>query len=303
MKYAILSMDIENWYHLDYFKNMRCDTSYSMLDGLDTYLDIIDTHKIPSSFFVLGELAQSLKERLRAINEYKHDLGSHGWAHQRPLNMSRESFGQEVFKCKGELEDLLGKSISGYRAPCFSLDRERLDILHQVGYKYDSSRILFGDHPLYGEINMDGFSEESPGIYQMEDFFEFQISTLDLGGKQIPVSGGGYLRIFPWFLMNKFLRKYLTTEFLYVLYIHPFEFSSKANPDFPGNISLANKFRFSLGRKTVIKKFELVIKLLKQHGFEFTNFSSLRERIMKKNEIGKGDVSDADATSRIIGNS
>jgi len=282
-------MDIENWYHLDYFKGKECDQSYSMLDGLDSYLDIIDSNNIPSSFFALGELVLSIKSRLREISDSKHDLGSHGWAHKRPLNMNVDSFRKEVLKCKSELEQLLGKSITGYRAPCFSLDRERLNILKEVGYKYDSSRIEFGDHPLYGEINMNGFKEESPGIYRMDDFYEFQISTLACGGKQIPVSGGGYLRIFPWFLMNKLLKKYLTTENLYVLYIHPFEFSSKNNPIFPSSISLANKFRFSLGRGTVTKKFERVIQLLKEKGFHFTTFENLRGDLMKNKGITHED--------------
>ena len=197
--------------------------------------------------------------------------------------MDVDSFNQEVLKCKSELEQMLGKSITGYRAPCFSLDRERLNILKEVGYKYDSSRIEFGDHPLYGEIDMSGFKEESPGIYRMDDFYEFQISTLAYGGKQIPVSGGGYLRIFPWFLMSKLLKKYLTTDSLYVLYIHPFEFSSKNNPIFPSSLSLANKFRFSLGRGTVTKKFERVIQLLKEKGFHFTTFENLRGDLMKDN--------------------
>ena len=120
----------------------------------------------------------------------------------------------------------------------------------------------------------------SRGVYQKDNFYEFQISTLALAGKQIPVSGGGYLRIFPWLLMNYLLEKYLQSENLYVLYIHPFEFSSKANPDFPCGISTATKFRFGLGRSTVIKKFNRVVSLLKNRGFQFIHFSNLRKRFL-----------------------
>jgi len=213
--------------------------------------------------------------------------------------MDVNSFHQEIVSCKNELEQMLGKSITGYRAPCFSLDRERLNILKEVGYKYDSSRIEFGDHPLYGEIDMSGFKEESPGVYRMDDFYEFQISTLDCGGKQIPVSGGGYLRIFPWFLMRKLLKKYLAADSLYVLYIHPFEFSSKANPAFPKSTSLANKFRFSLGRSTVSKKFDRVIQLLKEQGFHFTTFSNLRKNLMKENRIIHEDPYHSSASNNV----
>ena len=37
---AVLSMDIEDWYHLDYFDSIECNKSYSMLDGLDNYCRI-----------------------------------------------------------------------------------------------------------------------------------------------------------------------------------------------------------------------------------------------------------------------
>ena len=30
MKYAVLSMDIEDWYHLDYFDARKCNTDYSI---------------------------------------------------------------------------------------------------------------------------------------------------------------------------------------------------------------------------------------------------------------------------------
>ena len=188
MKYAVLSMDIEDWYHMDYFVGKGCDQNYSMLDGLDSYLDVINSHKIPTSFFVLGDLAFTLKNKLQEIKKQGHDIGSHGWRHNRPLSMTLETFKQEVTRCKYELEQLLGQSVLGYRAPCFSLDRERLDVLIKVGYKYDSSRILFGNHPLYGDIDMDGFNLQSRGVYQKDNFYEFQISTLAFWGKQIPAN-------------------------------------------------------------------------------------------------------------------
>ena len=285
MKYAILSLDIEDWYHVDYFARKKCDRTYSMLDGLDGYLKIIESHQIPSSFFVLGEIIPKIKTKLQEISQLGHDIGSHGQSHIRPLTISTEEFESEVSSCKKELENVLGKEVSGYRAPCFSLDRARLDILKQVGYLYDSSRILFGDHPLYGEIDMSGFTKCSSEVYRHEDFFEFQLSTLALGGKQIPVSGGGYLRIFPWLLMKNLLSKYLKQEELYVMYIHPFETSSLPNPVYPEGVSLANKVRFSLGRPSVSDKLSKVIKLLRGNGYQFTTFANLREKLMKNEEV------------------
>lgn len=285
MKYAVLSMDIEDWYHLDYLSGHACDRTYSMLDGLDAYQQLIESHRICSSYFVLGEVVQSLKKTLRQMSDRGYDIGTHGWGHVRPMTMDLRAFESEVRSCKHELEDVLGKPVSGYRAPCFSLDRERLDILMSVGFQYDSSRILFGEHPLYGKLDVAGFQEWLPGIYCHGDFFEFEISTLPFFGKRIPVSGGGYLRIYPWVVMKGLLKRYLEKQHLYVLYIHPFETSSQPNPILSSETSRASRFRSSWGRASVLKKLEALVTMLKTHGFEFTTFSALREEMLKQKSL------------------
>lgn len=280
MKYAVFSLDIEDWYHLDYFRDKDCNKSYSLLDGINRFQEIIEFNCIPASFFVVGELINVLAETLRNLDMKGHDIAAHGWNHARPITMDPQSFRMDIDRSKKELEDVLGKNIIGYRAPCFSLDRERLNILQEAGFKYDSSRILFGEHPLYKEINLDGFESISNNIFCLDDFFEFQVSTLKLCRKHIPVSGGGYLRIFPWILTQKLLKRYLNSNDFYVLYIHPFELSSKSSPVFPANIDKKDKLRFTIGRSTVGTKLTALIKLLKSYGVEFTTFSSLREKIL-----------------------
>lgn len=280
MKYAVLSLDIEDWYHLDYFSGKESDRAYSMLDGLEVYRETLASHNIPSSYFVLGEVAQSLKATLRELCEQGNDIGSHGWGHTRPLTMAAGAFESEVKECKKNLEDILGRPVIGYRAPCFSLDRERLDILKEAGFKLDSSRIKFGDHPLYGDLDVDDFQENSQAIYSSGDFFEFEVSTLPIFGKRIPVSGGGYLRIFPWTIMRALVEQYLKKSSFFTLYIHPFELSTLANPDFPDGIPMLNKIRFSLGRSTVVAKLNSLIGLVRKNGYQFTTFSALREKMI-----------------------
>ena len=133
MKTAVLSMDIEDWYHLDYFKRDQCDESYSMLDGLDIYREILTYNKIVSSFFVLGELAEPLHTILRGLVKENHEIGSHGWDHIKPMKIGPDSFFEDLTKSKNAIENILGVQIEGYRAPCFSMNRERLDLVKKVG--------------------------------------------------------------------------------------------------------------------------------------------------------------------------
>lgn len=277
-RWAVLSMDVEDWYHLDYFHGVPCDRSTSMLDGLDAYLALLDRHGIRATFFVLGELAETLGDRLRAMSAAGHEIASHGMAHTRPLLMSPADFAVDLRSSKAALENAVGRPVEGFRAPCFSIDRERLEEVRQAGYSYDSSHIDFTGHPLYGRLDLGGFVEVSPGQRSLKGFHEFEVSTLPVLGKRLPVSGGGYLRIAPWAVMRPLIRAYAASRPLYVLYIHPFELSAQPNPTDLARLPWPQRLRFSIGRDGVARKLDRLVGLLRSNGFSFTTFQDLRRQ-------------------------
>jgi len=285
MKYAILSMDVEEWYHLDYFNNDKCNRNYSMLDGIDVFREVLSSYSIKGNFFVVGELAKTNRHLIYELIRENHDVGYHSWNHTRPLNMSISSYYNELNKSKSDFENIIGKSIIGYRAPCFSIDRERLNIIKDVGFRYDSSRISFREHALYGTVNMDGFEKLSPNIYKLDNFFEFQVSTYNFLGRNIPVSGGGYLRILPWRVMKLLIKQYLRENELYVMYIHPFELSRKNNPVFPVSTKWYNQIRFSSGRDNTVAKLILLINLLIEENYSIVTFSNLINIVSNKRTL------------------
>ncbi len=281
-KTAVLSMDVEDWYHLDYFDKRKCNRAMSMLDGLEVYSRILDEYQIKSSFFVVGELVDSLGSSLADLQSIGHELGVHSHSHVRPLLQTPELFRVDIQSAIQSLGKITRERPLGYRAPCFSLDRERLDIIREEGFVFDSSKINFSSHPLYGDLNVTGFKSQERGIYFQDNFFEFEVSTLHFLGRNIPVSGGGYLRIFPWPLMKKFLEAYLGRQQFYVLYIHPFELSLAKNPVFPPHTSRLTRARFSAGRKGVGDKLRRLIDLLLAKNFEVMTFGKLRESLLTR---------------------
>lgn len=281
MKWAVLSMDVEDWYHLAYFEGMECRRDRSLLDGVEVYRDILRRHSVPSSFFVLAELAREHSRLLADLAAEGHEIAAHGWDHTRPLTMTPAAFGDALVRARATLEDVLGSAIEGYRAPCFSLDRQRLDEVRATGFAYDSSSMPFADHPLYGSIDLAGFDTVSPRVFRDREFFEFQLGTLPLAGRQIPVSGGAYLRIFPWALTGRLIKTYLASGELYTLYIHPFELSTRPTPPLPPRLSASRRLRFGLGRGSVAAKISKLITLLQRSGYEFTTFSALRRRLLR----------------------
>lgn len=90
-KYAIITMDVEDWYHT-YFPEANVDRSISLLDGLDVALDIMKKDDIHGSFFVVGEIADKLADKLREMDKEGHDIAVHNCQHLRPVTMTPDEF-------------------------------------------------------------------------------------------------------------------------------------------------------------------------------------------------------------------
>jgi polysaccharide deacetylase family protein (PEP-CTERM system associated) len=282
MKYAVLTMDVEDWYHSDYFLDKKMDNSYSMLDGLDRYISLLNNYNIKSTLFVLSCLVDKHKNRIRDISSMGHEIASHGDDHTRPLNIDINSFKSRIINSKNKIEDSIGVSVSGFRAPSFSLDRERLNIVKEIGFLYDSSKNPFNEHPLYGYIDMKGYKKLYSNIYIKENFVEFEANSVSLLKKNIPVSGGAYIRILPWIITEEMLKNCIRYTEFYIFYIHPFEVSSAIAPRFNKKISFNTKMRFSIGRSTVENKINKLIRLLKEGGYKFITFSEARSVIISE---------------------
>tara|TARA_B110000037_G_C17115154_1_gene503468 strand:+ start:2518 stop:3369 length:852 start_codon:yes stop_codon:yes gene_type:complete len=279
MKKAVISIDIEDWYHLEYFKYNLNDKSQSVLDeGTNEFINIISKENIKATFFVVGELISSKQELLAEIINQGHEISGHSFNHIRPLIQSVKEFKLDSIKLLVELKEKLNITSPGYRAPCFSLDNERLQILKELNYAYDSSKISAGFHPLYGSINIDDYTKISDNVYSNGSFTEFELPTQSFLGKNVPISGGGYLRILPWFLFKYLLKKYLRENDTYFFFIHPFELTNK-NVSLPKDSSISARLRFRIGRSKGASRFSRLIKILKNEGFEFVTFADFNKEV------------------------
>ena len=201
MKKAVISMDYEDWYHLDYFREYSQDTAQSLLlEGAKEFLDIITKEDIKATFFVVGELISKDLDLLKDLLSRGHEIAGHSYHHTRPLLQSLEDFSADSERLRNELRSNLNIINPGYRAPCFSLDDDRLDIIERLNYAYDSSRICAGFHPLYGTLRLPGFRKIIDNVYCRGNFMEFELSTEKVSNMRLPISGGGYLRLLPWFV-------------------------------------------------------------------------------------------------------
>jgi hypothetical protein len=99
---------------------------------------------------------------------------------------------------------------------------------------------------------------------------EFPISTVRLLGQNLPISGGGYFRLFPYPIVERGLRRINNQEKEpFIFYIHPWEFDVD-QPRF-NNGSRLSKFRHYVNLNKTEGRFRKLLKDFK--------FSTVREII------------------------
>jgi polysaccharide deacetylase family protein (PEP-CTERM system associated) len=275
-------MDVEDWQHLEYFAGMRPpEPRTSMLDGLDRFRELLAAEAVPATFFTLGEVGIPRAPLLRELAAEGHEVASHGPDHRLLKQLSTAEFVAQMRTHKDELEQALGMPVAGYRAPCFSMDREKLERLPELGFAYDSSWIRFGAHPLYGHMELDDWREVVPGVRRAPgaDFMEFEIPTLATRRGRVPVGGGAYFRIFPWLLTRRLVGRFLDGAEVYIFYIHPFEMSAVRGVELPAGVGMGTKLRFQTGRARTAGRFPRLVRLLRERGFSFSTFEAFRESL------------------------
>lgn len=278
MRHVYLTVDVEEWYDLDYLKDCKLrSTDVEVVPRLIDFLDVLDSLNIKATFFVLGNLAEKYADIIRDIAQRGHAIGCHGLDHELLYAKDNSNFFDEIAKAKALIEEYGKCVVNGYRASCFSMEREKLELVKKAGYKYDSSKILFKQHPLYRNLNLDGFESVEKLVYKENDFFEYEIPTMQIGRFEIPISGGGYLRLMPFWLIKILIKKYVRENENFLIYVHPFELTDIPLP-FPKEIGFKNRFRASVGRKNNIRKLTKILLMLQKMGAQFRTLEEDRQK-------------------------
>jgi polysaccharide deacetylase family protein (PEP-CTERM system associated) len=231
-----MTVDVEDYFHVSALANSIDRSNWDQMEyraeaSTRRLLDLFEESNIHATFFVLGWVARRSPELIREIARRGHEVASHGMSHKLVYNQTPEEFSRETYESKALLEDLIGVPVLGYRASTYSITRRSLwalDILSEAGFTYDSS-IFPIRHDLYGIPD----APQVPSVIKTPkgaSIVEFPMSTAPMFGLRIPVSGGGYFRLLPYWLTRAGLAK-LNDELRrpFIFYLHPWE----VDPDQP----------------------------------------------------------------------
>ena len=224
-----LTVDVEDYFQVSAFagsiKHDEWDAHPLRVEE-NTYklLDLFDEYRVKATFFTLGWVAERKRELIIEIAKRGHEVACHGYSHQLVYNQTPEVFRQETIRAKSIIEDIIQQPVLGYRAASYSITKKSLwalDILVESGFVYDSS-IFPVRHDRYGMPD----TPEHP--YQLKtpaghSIIEFPLSTAKVFNYRLPVAGGGYFRLYPYWLSKAGLKQINRLQKPFIFYLHPWE--------------------------------------------------------------------------------
>lgn len=225
-----MTVDVEDYFHVEAFsrhidRNTWGDRESRVVSNTQRLLDLFDRFQVRATFFVLGWVAERYPQLVKDIAARSHEVACHGWSHRLVYKQSPQEFRDETARAKKLLEDTVGESVIGYRAASYSVVAKSLwalDILCDLGFTYDSS-IFPIRHDNYGipDANVSPYRHRTAAN---NEIVEFPLTTFELFGWRLPVSGGGYFRVFPYGLTRTALGRINRRERRpFIFYLHPWE--------------------------------------------------------------------------------
>ncbi|MFW6195842.1 MAG: polysaccharide deacetylase family protein [Thermoplasmatota archaeon] len=251
-----VTVDIEDWYHVpavtgsSFSKFKNVDEFFEKWEGEYDYLtkptyrtlDLLDELNIKATFFVVADIVDNYPGLVEEIADRGHEIGCHGLHHNCAINpetkepmFTEDEYREIILEAKEKLEKATGQDIIGFRAPGAYIGGWVLDVLEDLGFKYDSS---VAKNSLYNKTDSDlegvGTAPYIPKRGTLvpggeRDLLELPWPYWKIGLWKIPAGGGPMLRFLGKWMISSGLKQSLIRGDT-LLYVHPLDI---AREDFP----------------------------------------------------------------------
>ncbi|MFS8113121.1 polysaccharide deacetylase [Rhizobium jaguaris] len=134
---------------------------YGPRQGIPRISGLLEKHAVSATFFVPAVSALLYPDEQRALVARGHEIGIHGWIHERNTILPVEAERDLQMRAADTLEKVTGRRPVGIRTPSWDFSPNTLQITREMGLLYDSS--LMADDDCY-ELLMDG---ERTGVVEL----------------------------------------------------------------------------------------------------------------------------------------
>lgn len=252
MSCLLLSVDLEDV--RDWVEN-GLTYSERVPDNTRRYLDFFDELEVKATFFVVGRVARRYPNLIREIRDRGHEIACHGDSHLQLDKLTVASFKEDLEKNIQSLMELGVEEVTGFRAPTFSLTANTAwayGVLSEAGIRYSSS-VLPAKNPLYGWPE---FGQKARVV--QDGVWEIPMSLHSFPGLRVPIVGGVYFRVLPFFLTRISVGLSVKRNRSVGSYLHPYDIDCGQerfmHPDLSGNKYL--NILMYVNRKKVLKRLQ-----------------------------------------------
>jgi polysaccharide deacetylase family protein (PEP-CTERM system associated) len=258
---GIISVDVEDYFQVHAFADIVDRGAWPNYPrrverNTNRLLDLFDELDVKATFFILGWVAERHPGLVRRIAARGHEPACHSYWHRLVYTLTPDDFREDTERAKDVIEQTAGAQVYGYRAPSFSITERSLwafEVLAELGFRYDSS-VFPIRHDLYGIKNAARrpVSVKTPS----GPILEFPLATFHCRGEvNLPVAGGGYLRMLPFWYTRAGVERAWRDGLPVVSYVHPWEL----DPEQP---RLNGSFKSRLRHYTGLKRAETRLRKL-----------------------------------------
>lgn len=156
-------------------------SAYGPAVGVPRILDVLGSFDIKGTFFIPGFTAELHPNMVDRIVGNGHEIGHHGYLHERPDTLSDAEEEAVLLRGLEVLARLTGRKPVGYRSPAWELKPSSPELLKRHGFLYDSS--LMGDDIPYRVSTPAGDLVELPVQWILDDYPHY---SMDHGGISSP---------------------------------------------------------------------------------------------------------------------
>jgi len=283
-------VDLEEWWNIcatetKYSNRNTWDNAPKFVEkDTDVLLKLLDEFKVKGTFLTLGWIAEKYPSLIQKLVNAGHEIGCHSYYHNLISEQSANEFEKDLKDCLDLLRTLTGQPVISYRAPGFSMTESSFwtyPILRKHGILIDVSIVPAAR--LHGGV--DGFSRD---IFSMltpyGEITCWPVSVVNIFGKTIPFSGGGYLRLFPKELIRYGFYQNHKANRACMSYIHPREINN-SQPRL--KLPLLRYFKYYYGLSRCEDKLRYVLKR-----YRFSNVSHVikEQGDLKKLYLDNGHI-------------
>jgi peptidoglycan-N-acetylglucosamine deacetylase len=153
-------------------RTLMSQCEYGPRIGVPRLLGLLDHLGAPATFFIPGYIAEQHPRMVEAIAAAGHEIGLHGYLHEKLTYLNQEQEEEILVRCLEILERQTGRQPMGYRAPWFETNPWTADLLQRHGLAYCASEM--GDDVPY--LHPNGLVE-IPGQWLLEDWEQFAFNA------------------------------------------------------------------------------------------------------------------------------